>query len=222
MNNYLRKINPVRNKPKISLLSSIKWISNWIKLNIRDWMLKHAGSAYAKRWLSFFSFAEASFFPIPPDFLLIAILGSRQQKKWFYYSALTSIWSVIGGMAGYGIGLLLFDSIGQWLISVYNLQDSMVIVKELFDQNAFWAIFISGFTPIPYKIFTISAGFFKINFLTFIFASIISRSLRFFVVGYIMKVFGKEMSKFVFKYFNILTFILALGAVVAVVLIKIY
>ena len=193
-----------------------------IKIGIRDWMLKHAGSTHAKGWLSFFSFAEASFFPIPPDFILIAILGSKQQKNWFYYAALTGVWSVLGGVFGYAIGFLLFDSVGQWLIATYNLSDHMVVVKELFDQNAFWAIFISGFTPIPYKIFTISAGFFSINFITFLIASAISRFLRFFIVGYIMKVFGEEMSKFAFKYFNILTFIFALAAIVFIVAIKIY
>jgi membrane protein YqaA with SNARE-associated domain len=193
-----------------------------IKINMRDWMVKHAGGIHARRWLSFFSFAEASFFPIPPDFILIAILGAKQQKNWFYYSMLTALWSVLGGALGYAIGFLLFDSVGQWLVTTYNLQDHMITVKELFDQNAFWAIFISGFTPIPYKIFTISAGFFSINFFTFIVASIISRFLRFFIVGYIMKVFGKEMSKFAFKYFNILTIVFAVGIIVFVVAIKIY
>lgn len=193
-----------------------------IKIRMRDWMVKHAGSTHAKGWLSFFSFAEASFFPIPPDFILIAILGSKQQKNWIYYSALTALWSVLGGVFGYGIGFLLFDSVGQWLVVTYDLGDHMIAVKELFDQNAFWAIFISGFTPIPYKIFTISAGFFSINIITFIVASAISRFLRFFVVGYIMKMFGEEMSKFVFKYFNIITFILAVGAIVLVVAIKVY
>ena len=193
-----------------------------IKINIRDWMIKHSGSTHVKGWLSFFSFAEASFFPIPPDFMLVAILGAKKGKGWIYYSALTASWSVLGGMFGYAIGFLLFDSVGQWLIVTYNLGNHMIAVKELFDQNAFWAIFISGFTPIPYKIFTISAGFFSINFITFIIASAISRFLRFFIVGYIMKVFGEEMSRFVFKYFNIITLVFAVGAIALVVAIKIY
>ena len=193
-----------------------------IKINIRDWMVKHAGSTHAKGWLSFFSFAEASFFPIPPDFLLIAILGPKQQKNWFYYSALTAGWSVLGGVFGYGIGFLLFDSVGQWLIVTYNLSDHMIAVKELFDQNAFWAIFISGFTPVPYKIFTISAGFFSINFFTFIIASAISRFLRFFIVGYIMKVFGDGMSKFAFKYFNIITLLFAIGVIAFIITLNLF
>lgn len=188
-----------------------------IKINLRNWMIKHAGGAHTKRWLSFFSFAEASFFPIPPDFMLIAILGSRQEKMWIYYSALTAMWSVLGGVAGYAIGLLLFDSVGKWLIDAYNLQDNMISIKTLFDQNAFWAMFISGFTPIPYKIFTISAGFFSVNFFIFLIASAISRFLRFFIVGYIMKVFGDNLGKFVFKYFNIITIVIAIGIIVFIV-----
>ena len=188
----------------------------WIR-DLYDWVLHWAQTPYGPIALFVLSFAEASFFPIPPDFMLVAILGSKQQKKWIYYSALTAGWSVLGGALGYFIGFLLFDSLGQWLINTYNLQDHMVTVKELFDQNAFWAIFISGFTPIPYKIFTISAGFFSINFFTFIVASIISRFLRFFIVGYIMKIFGKEMSKFAFKYFNILTLLFAVGIIVFIV-----
>mgnify|MGYP000486458227 CR=1 FL=1 len=193
----------------------------WIR-DLYDWVLHWAQTPYGPIALFVLSFAEASFFPIPPDFMLVAILGSKQQKKWIYYSALTAGWSVLGGALGYFIGFLLFDSLGQWLINTYNLQDHMVTVKELFDQNAFWAIFISGFTPIPYKIFTISAGFFKINFFTFIFASIISRFLRFFIVGYIMKVFGDSMSKLVFKYFNIITLVFAVGAIIFVIALKIY
>lgn len=185
-----------------------------LKIKLRDWIIKSADSPHAKWWLLFISFAEASFFPIPPDILLIAILGARQEHKWIYYSFITTAGSVLGGAFGFAIGFLLFDSVGQYLISVYNLGHYMDVVQDLFKENAFWAIFIAGFTPIPYKIFTISAGFFGINFITFIIASIVSRPLRFFAVGYIMKVFGDDMSKFAFKYFNILTLLFALGVII--------
>lgn len=185
-------------------------------------MLKHAGGVHAKGWLSFFSFAESSFFPIPPDFLLAAILGSKQEHRWFKYSFLTAIWSVIGGAFGYAIGLLLFDSVGQFLINTYDLGQYITTVQELFKQNAFWAIFIASFTPIPYKIFTLSAGFFGINFFVFIIASVAGRFLRFFAVGYIMKVFGEDMRKFAFKYFNILTLLFAVGAVVFIVTLNLF
>jgi len=193
-----------------------------IKTNTRDSMIKYARGNNTKWYLSFFSFAEASFFPIPPDFLLMAILGSGQEHRWIYYSFLTSIGSVFGGIFGYMIGFLLFDSVGQWLISLYSLQEYMIVVKEIFNQNAFWTIFISGFTPIPYKVFTISAGFFGINLIIFIIASIISRFLRFFIVGFIMKVFGKDISRFVYNYFNILTFIFVIGVIIFIVILNIY
>ena len=191
-----------------------------IKINTRDLMIKYAKGNNTKWYLSFFSFAEASFFPIPPDLLLMAILGSRQEHRWIYYSFLTSIWSVLGGIFGYMIGFLLFDSVGQWLISLYNFQEYTSVVKEIFNQNAFWAIFISGFTPIPYKVFTISAGFFGINLFIFIIASTVSRFLRFFIVGFIMKVFGNDISGFIYKYFNILTLVFAVGVILFFVIIK--
>ena len=185
-------------------------------------MVKHADSPNAKWWLFLISFAEASFFPIPSDFLLIAILGSRQGHKWIYYSFITTVGSVLGGVFGFVIGYLLFDSVGQFLINTYNLEQYLTITQELFMQNAFWAIFIAGFTPIPYKIFTISAGFFGVSFLIFVVASIASRLLRFFAVGYIMKAFGDDMSKFAFKYFNILTFLFAIGVIIFIVTMNLF
>jgi len=178
-----------------------------IKLKLRDWTVRHADGPYAKRWLAFFSFAEASFFPIPPDVILVSILTARQSERWKYYAFITTLWSVLGGIFGFLIGLFLYDSVGVFLINAYHLEPYIAITKEFFVDNAFLAVFIAGFTPIPYKIFTISAGFFSINFFVFVVASILSRSLRFFSVAYIMKVFGKEVGAFVFKYFNVLTFL---------------
>lgn len=193
-----------------------------LKIKLRDFVVKNAESPYAKWWLLFISFAEASFFPVPPDFLLIAILGARQKHKWIYYSLIVTIGSVLGGMFGYAIGFLLFDSVGKFIINTYDLEQYIEIVQGLFNDNAFWAIFIAGFTPIPYKIFTISAGFFGINFLMYIIASAISRSLRFFAVGYIMNVFGNDMSKFTFKYFNTLTFLLAAIVIILIITFSIF
>lgn len=192
-----------------------------LKIKLRDWIVKHADSPHAKWWLFLVSFAEASFFPIPPDFLLIAILGAKQKHRWIYYSSIITAGSVLGGVFGYAIGFLLFDSVGQFLISTYNLGQYMEVVQGLFIENAFWAIFIAGFTPIPYKIFTISAGFFSVNFLIFVIAAIISRSLRFFAVGYIIKVFGDGMSKFAFRYFNILTLLFAIGIIIFIFVLNI-
>jgi len=193
------------------------FLSN-LKTKIRDWAVRYAESKNAKRWLAFFSFAEATFFPVPADVILIAILASGQAHRWAYYSFITFFWSILGGIFGYIIGFFLFDTVGTFLVNTYGLEVYLEQVQEMFNANAFWAIFIGGFTPIPYKIFTLSAGFFGINFLIFIAASVLSRSLRFFAVGYIMKVFGIEIGKFVFKYFNLLTYALAIVIVVFMLL----
>ncbi len=193
---------------------------NNIKIKLRDWTVKHANGEHAKFWLAGLSFAEASFFPVPPDVFLAAIIAARRQRKWLYYSIITTIASIAGGVFGYMIGVWFFDSLGNFLISLYGLEKSANMIKELFVGNAFWAVFIAGFTPIPYKVFTISAGFFSINFFVFILASTISRGLRFLSVGYIINVFGEEIGKFVFKYFNILTLFIAVIIVVLVLFIR--
>lgn len=189
-----------------------------IKIKLKNWAIRYAEGKNAKRWLAFFSFAEATFFPIPPDIILISILASKQSHKWAYYSFITFFWSVLGGIFGYIIGYALFDTVGSFLINIYGLEVYVDQIREMFKENAFWAVFIGGFTPIPYKIFTLSAGFFDINFLVFIIASATSRFLRFFAVGYIMKVFGIEIGKFIFKYFNLSTYILAFVILVFILL----
>ncbi len=181
-------------------------------------MIKHADGRHAKFWLAGLSFAEASFFPIPPDVFLATIIASKQRQKWLYYSIITTVASVAGGMFGYVIGMWFFGSFGKPLISFYGLEGSVNIVRELFVDNAFWAVFIAGFTPIPYKVFTISAGFFDVNFIIFVIASTLSRALRFLSVGYIVKVFGEDIGKFTFKYFNILTLILSVLVVILIVM----
>jgi len=115
---------------------------------------------------------------------------------------------VIGGLLGYVFGFFFFDLIGEFLINTYNLQSQMMIVSDLFQKNAFWAIFISAFTPIPFKVFTISSGFFHINIFIFTMASLLGRGMRFFAVGYLVKLFGKQMARYAFKYFNYITLLI--------------
>ena len=184
------------------------------KIKVRDWSVEHVHGARAKFWLALLSFSEASFFLMPPDVLLIAILAVNAQR-WTFYASLTAIFSVLGGIFGYFIGITFFDLIGQHLIDLYNLHDEMFIVAGKFNENAFLTILISAFTPIPFKLFTISAGFFKINFLQFLSASILGRSARFFLVGFVMKKYGKKMTDYIFKYFDIIT----LGAILLLIII---
>lgn len=170
---------------------------------IREWSVRHASGPNSKFWLSSLSFSEASFFPVPPDVLLIAILLANKARQWLYYAGLTTIFSVLGGVLGYGIGFFFFDIFGEGIISFYGLESAFVELKNTFDKAAFWAIFAAAFTPIPYKIFTITAGLFNINFLTFIIASILGRGIRFFAIGFILKLYGEKIADILYKYFNI-------------------
>jgi membrane protein YqaA with SNARE-associated domain len=180
-----------------------------LRQNLRDWALRNAEGPHSKFWLSVVSFTEASFFPIPPDPFLIGILIAGKRKRWIYYSLLTTFFSVLGAVLGYLIGMFFFDTLGEWLIRTYNLSEEMAKVGLWYENNAFGAIFISAFTPIPFKIFTIAAGFFHINFFIFVIASIIGRAMRFLFVGWIFKVYGEKVAHLLFKHFNFLTFLMA-------------
>lgn len=187
---------------------------------LREWAVKHAEGPLGKFWLGVVSFAESSFFPVPPDILLIAIISLRKGLNWLYYSALTTFFSVLGGLFGYLIGYWFYDAFGKNIISYYRLENEVAQIGKIFADNAFSAVFLAGFTPIPYKIFTISAGLFGINLLTFVLASVISRGARFIAVGYISKVFGIKMGDFVFKYFNLLTIVLAVVVVLLLLVVN--
>jgi len=185
--------------------------------NVQDWIDNRAHGKVAKIWLVIFSFTESSFFIVPPDVFLLAILINNG-TKWIYYSSITTIASVAGGLLGYLFGFFFFDLVGEFIIKTYNLQSQMVAVSKMFADNAFWTIFISAFTPIPFKVFTISAGFFRIDIWIFLFASLLGRGMRFFAVGYIVKVFGKQMAKSAFKYFNWVVLIILLVLISVIVL----
>lgn len=177
-------------------------IFNATKEKMRDWGTKHAEGPHARWWLSGVSFAEASFFPIPPDLLLIGLLLSSS-KRWFSDALLTTVFSVLGGILGYAIGVFFFDTVGESLVNFYHLQDEMLIVSDYFSRNAFVSIFLAAFTPIPFKVFTISAGLFKINIFMLIIASVLGRGARFFTISYMLRRYGKQIGDFVYKYFNI-------------------
>lgn len=179
------------------------------KIKLRDRIIKHIEGRNAGKWLFLISFAESSFFPIPPDMLLMPIVA-RFRSRWWYYATITTVASAVGGMFGYLIGALFFNFIGTFVVKIYHLENELEHVSVLFRQNAFWAIFTAAFTPIPYKIFTIAGGLFRIDFFIFVIASILGRGMRFFVVAYIMKLFGGAVGKLAFKYFNFLTLIIGI------------
>jgi Predicted membrane protein len=149
-----------------------------------DWVLHWAATPYALPALFAISFVESSFFPIPPDILLIAMTVAVP-ALWIRYSLFCSIASVLGGVFGYFIGYQFMDLVGQRIVDFYHLQETFDKIGGLYNEHQGWAVAAAGFTPLPYKIFTLAAGTFKINLPTFILASAISRSARFFLVGFL-------------------------------------
>ncbi len=180
-----------------------------------DWVLHWADTPYGLLVLFLLALAESSFFPIPPDPLLIALCLGAITKSW-RFAFYTSIASVIGGMIGYLIGYEVWPHVDSFFFKYipFFTEKTFISVLKHYQESGFWYVFLAGFTPIPYKIFTIASGVFKLNFLLFLLASTISRSLRFFVVAALFRKFGPEIKTFIDKYFNLLAilfFILLLG-----------
>ena len=168
---------------------------------LKDWVESAAQRPGAAWTLFVIAFAESSFFPIPPDVLLIA-LAMLIPSKAFRYALISSVGSVLGGMFGYLIGHEFFELVGQKIIDVYGIEAQYLYVQQLFEQNAFVSIAVAGFTPIPYKVFTIAAGAFDISFAVFVLASAISRPARFFMVAGLFYWFGPRVKPFIDKYFE--------------------
>jgi membrane protein YqaA with SNARE-associated domain len=163
--------------------------------------------------------AESSFFPLPPDVFLIALCIAVPEKS-FKYAAICAAGSVLGGALGYGLGLAFMDTLGQPILDLYGLEDNYHIVQALYQQYDAWAVAAAGFTPLPYKLFTITAGAFKINFPTFMLVSLAARSARFFLVAALIYKFGAPVQHFINRYFNILTVVFLLLLLGGFVLIK--
>jgi len=146
---------------------------------------------YATYWLAIVSFTESSFFIVPPDVMLAPMSLAKPHKAWFY-AGLTTIMSVLGGLLGYLIGSFAFDLIEPWLQSLHYV-DAYQLARQWFEEWGFWAIFLAGFTPIPYKIFTIAAGVALMPILPFIFGSLIGRGMRFYLVAGLMRLGGADL-----------------------------
>jgi len=171
-----------------------------------DWVLKWAQSPYGAPALFLLAFAESSFFPIPPDVLLIALAISIPSRS-FRFALICALGSVLGGILGYFIGLEFYEIIGKKIIRFYGLSSEFAYVGNKYGENALLAIMVAGFTPIPYKVFTIAAGVFHkdVPLSTLIIASALSRTARFFLVGTLIYIWGDKIKDFIDKYFNLLT-----------------
>lgn len=173
--------------------------------HLYDWVLHFADTKHGTTALFCLSFAESSFFPVPPD-VLLAPLALGAPKKWFRFALACSIASVLGGILGYFIGVFLWDQIGGWvfvhLAGIGFTEENFDIFKHNYDKHDFKIVFLCGFTPLPYKVCTITAGVARINFIGFLIASTVSRSARFFLVAGLFRWKGEAIKPFIDKYFN--------------------
>jgi len=184
-----------------------------------EWVLSWANSKYGTLVLFLVAFSESSVFIVPPDVLLIALSVSRP-KRAFFYAVVSTIGSVLGGVFGYIIGFKVMESIGIPILDFYGVMDKFENVARLYNKYNAWAVCIAGFTPIPYKLFTIAAGATKINFPIFFSASLCSRGARFFIVGGLIFFFGAKIKVFIDRYFNLLSIIFVILLVGGFIVIK--
>ena len=188
---------------------------------IYGWVVRWAQTPYGSWALFILAFCESSFFPIPPDVLLIA-LAVAMPKKSLRYALICSAGSILGGCLGYFIGWQFMAGIGNKIIDLYGLTHKFDYIRDLYVTYDAWAVGIAGFTPIPYKLFTISAGAFGINFPVFIFASAVSRSARFFIIGGLIYRFGSSIQIFIETYLNILTIVFTILLIGGFLVIKLF
>ena len=191
--------------------------------NLYKKCLELASHKSSKIYLAVVSFIESSFFPIPPDVMIIPMVISKKDE-FVKIFLITTIFSVLGGMLGYFIGAFFFD-FGSQIMSFYDYEDKLSVIKDnLISSDGFYAwlsiLFLAGFTPLPYKVFTIASGLIGFNFFIFIFISLISRGLRFFIVSYLSYKFGDLFTKFMnehgAKWFTII------GVLIVIIFIIIY
>ncbi len=169
-----------------------------------DRVIALSASPHALWVLAAVSFAESSFFPIPPDVVLVPMtLANRAHAR--LYALVCTIASVLGGLVGYAIGALLYDTLGAWLISAYGYGDSFEAFREAYAKWGAWIILIKGMTPIPYKIVTIASGFAGYDLLSFFVLSIITRGLRFFLEAELLRIYGEPIRDFIEKRLTLVT-----------------
>ncbi len=187
--------------------------------NLYNWVLHWADTPYGVPALSLVSFLEASVFPIPPDPLLMALcLGKPRRSLW--YAAVCSIVSVIGAVFGYMIGWGLWELVDNFFFTYVFSHNAFLYVSGMYEENAFIAILGAALTPIPFKVFTVTAGVFKINLMILILASAIGRSGRFFLEAALIYFFGEQIRTFIDRYFNILVTLFFILLMVGFIVIK--
>src|SRR5262245_43310872 len=168
------------------------------------WTMHMAAHRKAPQALFWVSFAESSAFPIPPDAMLIPMVLANRSRAW-YFAAVATVGSVLGGILGYAIGYFLYETLGQWLINVYGLATQFEAYRAAYNQWGLWFILIKGLTPIPYKLVTIASGAAAFDIWVFIAASIVTRGVRFFMVAALLSWFGEPLRGFIERRLTLLT-----------------
>lgn len=182
-----------------------------------DWTLRIAAHRHATLGLMGIAFIESSFFPIPPDVVLIPMALARREKAYFY-AGMCSIASTFGGLFGYIIGYFLFEGIGEPILQFYGLTEAFAHFKAQYNEWGGWIVFGAGLTPIPYKVITIASGATHMNVPLFTVAAFFGRAMRFYLVAFLLRKFGRPIQDFIEKYMGLLTlafFILLIGGFVA-------
>jgi len=183
--------------------------------NARDWFARKADTTHARLWLGVFSFTESSVFFIPPDPLLAAMVFVHKER-WLRYVLITAITSTAGAVFGYIVGAILFETVGARIVDFYNLQEQMALAAKLIDESVFVFTLTAAFTPIPFKVAVLAAGFTKANLFAFIVATVVGRTARYATVAYVAKVFGENAEHIMKKFWLYATFagVAILGAYV--------
>lgn len=183
-----------------------------------DWTLRLANHRHAIRSMGVVSFAESSFFPIPPDVMLVPMILARRDQAWLIATVCT-LTSVAGGMLGYAIGYFLYDTVGLWLIDLYGLREGASEFRSWYAEWGAAIILIKGLTPIPFKLVTIASGLAAFNFPLFVLTALITRGARFFLIAALLKRYGSPIQDFIERRLNLIgiAFLVALAAGFAVI-----
>lgn len=183
-----------------------------------DWTLRLAAHRHAIRSMAAISFAESSFFPIPPDVMIVPMILARREQAWLI-AAVCTVSSVAGGALGYAIGYFLYDTLGQWLMNLYGMSDGIEQFRAWYDKWGAAIILVKGLTPIPFKLVTIASGFAAFNFPLFLACALVTRGARFFLIAALLKRFGQPIQDFIERRLTLvgLLFLAALAAGFAVI-----